>query len=175
MINMEETLKTVQDHQTRISPETQPDNEKADRPEQSQQTPCADQLLHLQADFINFKKRIAMQHTVREEQILRDVIMQLLPVLDDLEHGLEHADQNESESWNEGVRLVHTKFLEIMKKMGLESIDANGTAFDPVHHEAVQVLTTETDAGKVLQTWQKGYLFRGKLLRPAKVIVSQPL
>jgi molecular chaperone GrpE len=95
----------------------------------------------------------------------------ILPVLDDFERALkvETADRN----YAKGVELIYQRLYDTLKKMGLEPLEAAGKKFDPNLHQAVErVETEEVDDQAILDEFQRGYNFRGKLLRPAMVRVA---
>ncbi|MDD5747780.1 MAG: nucleotide exchange factor GrpE [Actinomycetota bacterium] len=131
-------------------------------------------LLRLRAEFENYRKRIIKEQTRILETAEADLVRKLLPVIDNLERAVLNSEGNEgSESLLKGVRMVLDQTLEILKKEGLEVIDPQGMKFDPENHEAVMVVETEEcPEDTVLEVAQKGYRFRGELLRPAMVKVS---
>jgi len=133
-----------------------------------------DQLQRLQAEFINYKKRVEKQQSEWHDYSLREVMNTLLPVVDDFEYLFQHhVDENEPLPY-EGVRMVYNKLSAALNKMGLELISAEKEQFDPDLHEAVLVEHHDTAVdGEILQVWQKGYTFKGKLLRPARVKVAK--
>jgi molecular chaperone GrpE len=100
-----------------------------------------------------------------------DLVKQILPVLDDFERALqvETADQN----YAKGVGLIYQRLFESLKKLGLEPMETTGRQFDPNLHQAVErVHTDEAPDQAILGEFQKGYHFKGKLLRPAMVRVA---
>ena len=116
------------------------------------------------ADFDNYRKRAARDH----ERLVKD----LLPVLDDLERALEAAEQHEEAKLEDGVRLVHRELRGTLEKEGLVEIETDG-AFDPHVHEALLSQPSEEDDGAILQVIQKGYRLGDRVLRPARVVISQ--
>ncbi len=99
------------------------------------------------------------------------MVLQVLPVLDDFERALKH--ETADRDYAKGVELIYQRFFETLKKMGLEPIESVGKRFDPAIHQAVQRVETEDSEDQtVLDEYQKGYNFRGKLLRPAMVKVA---
>jgi molecular chaperone GrpE len=100
-----------------------------------------------------------------------DLVKEILPVVDDFDRALqvETADSN----YAQGVKLIHQRLQEILKKMGLEAMETRGQTFDPNRHQAVERVPTESAEDQtILGEFQKGYLFKGKLLRPAMVRVA---
>jgi molecular chaperone GrpE len=125
------------------------------------------------AEFDNYRKR-----TDRERQELRrtaaeGLVAELLPVLDNFERALQHADESELEAFREGVAMIARQFSDLLQRTGLEAVDPSGQLFDPELHEAVQRIEgSEYRPGTVVSVFSKGYLFGGRLLRPAMVAVA---
>jgi molecular chaperone GrpE len=130
-----------------------------------------DQLLRKQAEFENFRRRNERERSEFLQFAGMELARELLPVLDDFERALkvECPDQN----YGKGVELIYQRLLDILKKMGVEPIGATGRPFDPNLHQAVdRVETEEVPDQTVLEEYQRGYNFKGKLLRPAMVKVA---
>lgn len=128
-----------------------------------------------QADFINFKRRTEQERQDFNRFANANLILGLLPVLDDLERALSSMPPAKAakHSWAEGIRLVERKFKTILEAQGLTPIKALGEPFDPNFHEAVR-----QDKGKegiVVEELQKGYMMHDRLLRPSKVVVGNGL
>ncbi len=133
-------------------------------------------MLRTQADFENFRRRSRQEL----EQITcyagEDLLKKVLPVIDSLERAISCFTENTDQcSWQEGVDLTHKQFLNILKSEGLEYIEALNQPFDPQVHEAVlQEEADQFNTPTVIAEMQKGYKFKGKLLRPALVKVGLP-
>lgn len=130
-----------------------------------------DRLLRARAEFDNARRRSERERSEFLQFAAMDLVKDLLPVLDDFERALkvETADRN----YAKGVELIYQRLSETLKKMGLEPIEATGRPFDPNLHQAVErVETDEAEDQSVLGEFQKGYNFKGKLLRPAMVRVA---
>ena len=124
-----------------------------------------------QADFDNFRKRNASVRLDIYEEGKRDCIKALLPVLDDFDRVAE-SDASAA-GWADGVKLVHKKLADILKKEGLEEIPSDG-AFDPELHNAVMTEAVEgMESGNIVQTFQKGYKVKEKIVRHSMVKVSE--
>jgi molecular chaperone GrpE len=141
--------------------------------EQQPEQEVDDRLLRLAADFENYKKRAARERleymTLANERLVKD----LLPILDDLERALEAAAEHEEAKLEEGVRLVHRSLEQLLERQGLKQIATDG-AFDPHVHEALLTQPSEEHgAGDVLDVIQKGYKLGDRVIRPARVIVSE--
>ncbi|MFH1149727.1 MAG: nucleotide exchange factor GrpE [Actinomycetota bacterium] len=135
-----------------------------------------DNLQRLKADFDNYRKRMVKEQTRILETAEAELVQKLLPVIDNLERALASADEEESKSLHDGVAMVLEMMQGVLGREGLEVIDPQGEPFDPEHHEAMMVVETdECPEDTVVEVIQKGYRFRGVLLRPAMVQVSCPV
>jgi|SRR5436305_1086057 molecular chaperone GrpE len=141
--------------------------------EQQPEQEVDDRLLRLAADFENYKKRATRERleyvALANERLVKD----LLPILDDLERALEAAAEHEEAKLEEGVRLVHRSLAHLLEREGLKQIDTEGV-FDPHVHEALLAQPSEEhESGDVLDVIQKGYKLGDRVIRPARVIVSE--
>jgi molecular chaperone GrpE len=130
-----------------------------------------DRLLRTRAEFDNARRREENKRSEFLQFAAMDLVKDLLPVLDDFERALkvETADRN----YAKGVELIYQRLFETLKKLGLEPIETAGRPFDPNLHQAVErVETDEAEDQAVLGEFQRGYNFKGKLLRPAMVRVA---
>lgn len=127
------------------------------------------------ADFDNYRKRIQADWQKAVEFAAERLVYELLPVLDNFQRALEAADRTQDiRSFAQGVRMIYTQMLQTLQREGLEPIDPQDELFDPKYHEAVDTAESDTvEPNRVIQVLERGYLFKGKLLRPAKVIVSR--
>jgi molecular chaperone GrpE len=125
-----------------------------------------------QADFDNYKKRSEQEKGEVIEFANSALISNLLPITDDLERAFASVPSELDESnWTEGVKLIYNKFKAILEAQGLTEIEAEGEPFDPRLHEAV--MQQEGEEGMVVEEIQKGYKFKGKVIRPSLVIVGK--
>ena len=130
-----------------------------------------DRLLRSQAEFQNLRKRTERERVELFEYAATEAIRVLLPVLDDFERAMKTASADQE--YAAGIELIYNRFYETLKKLGLEPMVAQGKPFDPQVHHAVDMV--ETDAAPdhtVLDEFQRGYNFKGRLLRPAMVKVA---
>jgi len=130
-----------------------------------------DDLRRVAAEFENYRKRVARDQASLAARAHQRLVKELLPVLDDLERALEACD-SERGRVEEGVRLVQRELQEALGKEGLVEIETNGN-FDPHVHEALLSQPSEQDDGAILEVLQKGYRLGDRVLRPARVVVSQ--
>jgi molecular chaperone GrpE len=130
-----------------------------------------DRLLRRMAEFENFRRRVDREKAEIREFSAMETIRHLLGVLDDFERGLkvETADKE----FARGMELIFQRLWGELRKMGLEPIDTEGQTFDPHMHHALEMRETpEREDHSILEELQKGYRFRGRLLRPAMVRVA---
>ena len=140
---------------------------------ESHQESFKGQLQRLHAEFQNYKKRVTKERE-QDFSIAKGMLAsQLLPVLDDFERMIQHH-QVDKNCDVDGVNLVFQKLIKILADEKLETIEAVGQPFDPECHEAVGVEETTADQDNlVLEEWEKGYRFNGRLLRPSRVKVGR--
>jgi len=123
------------------------------------------------ADYQNYKRRVEQEREEFGRLANAALIINLLPILDDLERALENVDTRLAGlTWLDGIRLIHRKFQALLEMNGVEEIPAEGLPFDPNVHEAV--MYGEGEEGKVTTVVQKGYKLGGRVLRPAMVVVG---
>jgi molecular chaperone GrpE len=124
-----------------------------------------------QADFENYRKRVAKEAAAAAERGVAKLAKELLPALDNLDRALGAADQEDP--LLEGVRLVRAELSAALARVGVESFDPKGEQFDPVHHEAMAQQPVEGVAsGTVAEVYQPGYRLNGTVIRPARVVVA---
>src|SRR5258707_7398746 len=130
-------------------------------------------LLRRQADFDNYKKRIEKERGEDSKRTTARLIEALIPVIDGFEQALAAHREAEYENYRRGFELIYKQLLDNISKLGVERIDPTGKPFDPHLHQAMdRTETTEHEDGAVLQVFQPGYVFHGRVLRPAMVRVA---
>lgn len=135
-----------------------------------------DRHLRLAAEFDNYRKRVERERAENTARAQAQLIEKLLEPLDDLQRIADFDPATTSPTaLHEGAEMVERKFLRAMEAAGLEEVAAEGLPFDPTVHEALTTVpTTEKDEDDtVAQVYQKGYRFKGLLLRPARVVVRK--
>lgn len=139
---------------------------------------AVDRLARLQADWENFRRRTAQEREVERERAAENLVMSLLPVLDDMERAASHAKQTGGENeqliqFVDGVTQIHDKMVGSLAKIGVEVIDPAGEAFEPLSHQAVgREENSDVYDETVAQVYQRGYRMGGKVIRPAMVTVA---
>ena len=130
-------------------------------------------MLRSQADFANYRKRIEKERFEDSKRATARVIEGLIPVIDGFEHALAAHREAEYENYRKGFELIYKQLLDNVTKLGAERIDPVGQPFDPHLHQAMdRTETTEEKDGTILQVFQPGYVFHGRVLRPAMVRVA---
>lgn len=130
-----------------------------------------DRLLRLQADFENFRRRSAKEREEISAVVTQNFCKDMLPLLDNFERAMA-AETKDVEAFQKGVEMIFTQFQEVLKKNGLEQIEAVGQKFDPNFHQAVmRVEDPEREDDTVAQELQKGYMVKGRVIRPSMVQV----
>lgn len=128
-------------------------------------------LQRRQAEFENFRRRVERERSDLFEFAAMDSVKALLPVLDDFERALK-AETTDKE-YARGLELIYTRFYEALKKLGLEPIPSDPPIFNPHIHHAVEMVDTKDHPDQtILDEYQKGYYFKGRLLRAAMVKVA---
>jgi molecular chaperone GrpE len=123
------------------------------------------------ADYQNYKRRVEQERSEVAQMAGVAIMINLLPLIDDLERALENVDARLAGlTWLDGIRLIHRKFQALLEMNGVTEIPADGQPFDPNVHEAV--MYGEGEEGKVTNVVQKGYMLGGRVLRPAMVVVG---
>jgi molecular chaperone GrpE len=130
-------------------------------------------LLRRQADFDNYRKRIERERADDSKRYTARVVEALIPIIDGFEHALAAHREAEYENYRKGFELIYKQLVDNLAKLGVERVEPLGQRFDPHAHQAMD--RTETNAaedGTILQVYQPGYVFHGRVLRPAMVRVA---
>ena len=127
--------------------------------------------LRLQADFENFRRRTRQEKEELAAVVTQNLLKDLLPFLDNFERALA-AENSDAESLRAGVEMMYKQLVEALKKEGLEYIETKGKPFDPNFHQAVmRVEDAEKEDGEIVAELQKGYMVKGRVVRPSMVQV----
>lgn len=139
----------------------------------SQVAGLSDKLMRTAAEFDNYKKRTAREKDEYYKNAVCDTIAQLLPVLDNLERAVSAAENaGETGSVLDGIKMVQKQFCDALTSIGVEAIDAMGKEFDPERHNAVMTGEGGDKENTVIEEFQKGYLYKDKVIRHSMVKVS---
>jgi molecular chaperone GrpE len=130
-------------------------------------------LMRRQADFDNYRKRIEKERAEDSKRHIARVIEGLIPVIDGFEHALAAHREAEYENYRKGFELIYRQLVDNVTRLGVERTDPLGKQFDPHLHQAMdRTETTAHEDGTILQVFQPGYVFHGRVLRPAMVRVA---
>ena len=142
--------------------------------EEEEDESLRDQFVRLQADFANFRNRTQRERIELYQRANEDLLLEILPVLDHYELGLQNAEQHDADpAVLDGFKLVFDQFQNVLNKFNLTPIEAVGEVFDPHKHEALTHMPSEEfPAETCSKQIRRGYLFGDKLLRAAQVVVS---
>jgi len=134
-----------------------------------------DRVMRLAADFENSKKRLERERETSLKYAEENILKELLPGIDNIERAMDQGKEaNNMESLLEGIELTRNGLLATLEKYGVKAIDSTGQPFDPNIHEALAMEESdEIEPNMVLREFQKGYIYKERLLRPSKVIVSK--
>ena len=170
--NQEQKASGVEDSLLAVTPESQIASLTAGRDQlAAEKADLRDRLLRALADFDNFRRRAERDRSEYVQFAAMEMVRDLIPILDDFRRAMtvETADKE----YAKGIELIDQRLFEALKKAGLEPIEAAGKLFDPNLHQAVvRVQSEEFPDQTVLEEFQSGYNFKGKLLRPAMVKVA---
>jgi molecular chaperone GrpE len=130
------------------------------------------QILYLEAELDNMRKLMEKEVSRARQQALESMVMKLIHVYEGLERALSGVKEEEEDSFVKGVKILHRELEKTLKEENVEFIESVGKKFDPFIHEAVgYVANEELEDGTIIAEVARGYRLRGKLLRPARVIV----
>ena len=130
-----------------------------------------ERALRLQADFENFRRRTAKEKEELSAVVTQGILKDMLPLLDNFERAMA-AEAKDIESFKQGVEMIFKQFGEILVKNGLEHIEVEGAKFDPNYHQAVmRVENPDLEDETIAQELQKGYMVKGRVIRPSMVQV----
>ncbi len=135
-----------------------------------------DKYLRLYAEFDNYRKRTMREREELIKTASESAIKSMLSTLDDLERAIKAAkSSNEESTILEGILLIYEKMFKTLEQQGLKAMDSDGQDFNPDLHEALTKIPVPNDdlKGKVIETIEKGYYLRDKIIRYAKVVVGQ--
>lgn len=135
-----------------------------------------DKYLRLMAEFDNYKKRTVRERIDLLDTAAKDTLSSLLPVLDDFDRAQNLSEeQKNTPAFQEGIQLVYQKLNNVLKQKGLEAMESTGLDFDPELHEALTEVPAPSEdmKGKIIDTIEKGYILKGKIIRHAKVVTGK--
>jgi molecular chaperone GrpE len=130
-------------------------------------------MMRRQADFENFKKRNERDRSEEAKRGVERLVLDLIPVIDAFDRALQAHDDPRYEEYRKGITLIRKQLWDSIAKHGVLPIEAAGKIFDPHHHQAIErVESEEVPDGTIVAVFQDGYMFNGRVLRPAIVRVA---
>jgi molecular chaperone GrpE len=133
-----------------------------------------DRLLRLAAEFDNYRKRVERDRRDQADAAVASAVEDLLPIVDNLERALEAPAGEDTDSYRQGVELIHRQMLDLLRRRGVTPIESVGADFDPQVHQAVaHEASPEHREGEVMEEFRRGYKLGDRLLRPAMVKVAK--
>lgn len=139
----------------------------------AEKTDLRNTLVRLQADFDNYRKRIERERHQERHRGAESLVENLLPVLDAFDRAISAHPDAAHDEYRTGFQLIRKQLFDVLAKQGLQRIETDGKRFDPhMHHAIERVETGDEPDGAVLEEFQAGYVFHGKVLRPAMVRVA---
>ena len=168
---MDEKEKDLEDTKDVLEEEIQEETEEVSEENKEEIEKVKDSYLRLQADFTNYRNRQEKEKEDIYKYASEKLVTKLLSVIDNLDRALNEVE--EKNAFTEGIELVREEFLNILKQEGLEEIKSDGELFDANKHHAVFMEESdEIESGHIIETFQKGYMLNGKVIRAAMVKVS---
>jgi len=140
---------------------------------QAERAGLLDRMARLQAEFDNYRKRAAKENADFRDYAVADAARSLLPVVDNFSLALKNASAK-PEDFRTGIELIHKQLQDVLQKLNVQRVPAQGQPFDPRVHEAIEVVESdEAPDNHVLEELQSGYRIKDRLLRPAMVRVAK--
>jgi molecular chaperone GrpE len=173
---------TRKDRKTLEGPDAQPLQPEASAKVPTEATGCepvetdvlVERIQRLQAEFENYKKRVSREASEREERVVDQFLLEILPLYDGLQLAFANYNRDQdAKAFVSGVERIFAQFEQILKGKATARIEAIGEPFDPALHEALLGMASEQEKNTVLEEFSPGYARNGRTLRPSKVAVSQ--
>ena len=158
------------------SEEPAADSEAGEAPGEAEQLQQAlkekeDQYLRLQAEYANFRRRTTKEKEELAAVVTQNILTDMLPLLDNFDRAMV-AESADLDAFKKGIEMIYGQFQDVLKKNGLELIQTEGATFDPNFHQAVmRVENPEMEDDQIAQELQKGYIVKGRVIRPSMVQV----
>jgi len=131
-----------------------------------------DLLKRTQANFENYRKQTEKRMEEMKQFLAKDIILQILPIIDNLELALKNVSTNNDSEFVKGIELIYAQLIEILDQYEIKPIDSERKKFDPYLHEPLMRVESDKPEGVIIEEFQKGYLLHGAVIRHAKVKVS---
>lgn len=167
---------STETNQTETTVEEKKEEVKKEKSDKEKLDELNDKYLRLAAEYDNYRKRTLKEKTELIKSAGEDILVNILPVVDDFERALGHIDQaKDINAVKEGINLIYTKFSEFLKQRGIKEISAKEKDFNTDEHEAITKIPAPTEElkGKVVDVVEKGYYLNEKVIRFSKVVVGE--
>ena len=129
--------------------------------------------IKLLAEFDNYQKRTILERDNSRKYDGLNLVKDLLPVFDDIDRTINHKDDVNSDSLIEAIDMINSKLQNFLSKNSITKIEALNEDFNPTYHEALLQQESNVEKGKVIEEYEKGYLYHDKIIRHSKVVVSK--
>ena len=167
------TEEMVKEPTEEVEAETEEKDQKCESIAEKEENSLKNQLIRLQADFDNYKKRTQKEKVETFKFAAESIMVKLLPVIDNLERA-EAVSIDDAENYRKGVQMVFEALKKALHEEGLKEIEAEGETFNPNYHHGVATVEAEDkEDQEVVEVFQKGYIFKDKVIRPAMVKICQ--
>ncbi len=162
--------------ETKSNQGIEPENKSAPEAEQKKELSVeelTDLLQRTQANFENYRKQTQTYIEEIKKMAARDIVLQVLPVLDNFELALKAVPQDqENTDFVQGIKLINSQLLRVLQHNNILPIETLNKNFDPFYHEALMKVPSEAPANRIIEEFQRGYIMHGRVLRHAKVKIS---
>ena len=166
-----ENIETTENTNEEVKQEEKEVNQENEVSSEDELNELNDRYKRLFAEFENYKKRTQKESLTKRAEITADVVMGVLPVVDNLEKAVEA--KTDDTAYQDGVKLILKQLYDVLNRFGLEEIETVGQTFDPGLHDAVQHIDDESKGvGEIVQEYRKGYRIGTKVVRHAMVVVA---
>ena len=128
--------------------------------------------ISLLAEFDNYKRRLSKQIADSRKYEGKDAFIKIIPIIDDIERVLMNSNSDIA-STIKGIELINNKFLSVLDDLGINSYNSIEKTFDPDYHEAIMIKKIKKKSNIVIEEYEKGYTYHDKVIRHAKVVVSE--
>lgn len=174
--NTQETEIQQEAEQVEVKTEEKKEEPKPEKTDKEKLDELNDRYLRLAAEYDNYRKRTLKEKMELNKSAGSDILVNILPVMDDFERAINHLDQaKDLDAIKEGINLIYGKFTEFLKQRGVKEIEAKEKDFDTDLHEAITKIPAPSEElkGKVVDVVQKGYYLYDKVIRFSKVVVGE--
>jgi len=174
--NNQESDTQIETTETEIKVEEKKEETKTEKTDKEKLDELNDRYLRLAAEYDNYRKRTLKEKMELSKTAGADIMVNILPVMDDFERALGHLDQaKDMAAVKDGILLIYNKFAEFLKQRGIKEIEAKEKDFDTDLHEAITKIPAPNEElkGKVVDVVEKGYFMYDKVIRFSKVVVGE--